>query len=429
MLAVSVVLLLLLLLALGTPVGFALLISGVAGLAMKSGIAMPLGVLRTAPASAASGYELITIPMFMLMAEFVILSGVANGLFASATAWVGRIPGGLAVATALAGAGFAAISGSSTASAATLSSTTIPGMLKQGYEPRMACGVVSISGTLAMLIPPSVALVLYGIVANVSIGRLLVAGIIPGILVTLTIVLTIFFLVWRDPSVAPPARAFSWHEKLTTLAAVGPMLWLFISVTGLIYSGIATPTEAAAMGAFGAFLLAIYAGKVTVSTTLSALIRASHSTCMILMIILGAQVFGYFIAITQITQGLVAWVDGLNLPGLVVIVALLIGKMLLGAIMDQAAIIILAVPIVLPIVTSLGYDPIWFGVIMIVTAEVGLVTPPIGLNAFVVSRYTKRPVNDVFAGVFPHVIAHLIVIAVFVLFPQLILWLPSTMNQ
>lgn len=420
---------LLLLLAVGTPVGFALLISGVVGLAMKGGIAMSLGILRTAPASAASSYELISIPMFLLMAEFVILSGVANSLFRSATAWVGRIPGGLAVATALAGAGFAAISGSSTASAATLASTTIPGMLKQGYEPKMACGVVSISGTLAMLIPPSIALVLYGIVANVSIGKLLIAGVIPGLLVTLTIILTVFYLVWRDPTCAPEGRAYSWREKIATLASVGPMLWLFVAVTGLIYSGIATPTEAAAIGAFGAFLLAIHARTVTFATTLSALIRAAHSTCMILMIILGAQVFGYFIAVTQITQRLVAWVDSLALPSLIVVIAILIGKMLLGSIMDQAAIIILAVPIVLPVIVSLGYDPIWFGVIMIVTAEVGLVTPPIGLNAYVVSRYTGRPVSEVFQGVLPHVVAHLIIIAIFVLFPQIILWLPSTMGR
>lgn len=429
MLALIVIVCLLALLASGTPVGFSLLIAGSVGLWLKGGIPLALGILTTAPASAATSYELITIPMFMLMAEFVILSGVANSLFASATAWVGRIPGGLGIATALAGAGFAAISGSSTASAATLASTTIPGMLKQGYEPKMACGIVSISGTLAMLIPPSVALVLYGIVANVSIGRLLIAGVIPGILVTLTIVLTIFYLVWRDPSVAPTGRAYSWREKISTLKAVGPMLWLFFSVTGLIYTGIATPTEASAIGAFGAFLLALYARQVSPKSALAALIRAAHSTCMILMIIFGAHVFGYFVALTQVTQSLVAWVNSLAWPALFVVVIILFGKMLLGAIMDQAAIIILAVPIVLPVIVSLGYDPIWFGVIMIVTAEVGLVTPPIGLNAFVVSRYTRRPINEVFRGVLPHVVAHLIVIAVFVLFPSIILWLPSTMDR
>ena len=429
MLAAVVVLGLILLLALGTPVGFSLLIAGTLGLWAKGGLDMALGVLRTAPQSAGGTYELITIPMFMLMAEFVILSEIADGLFKAATAWVGRVRGGLGVATALAGAGFAAISGSSTASAATLASTTIPGMLKQGYEPKMACGVVTISGTLAMLIPPSIALVLYGLVAQVSIGKLLIAGVIPGLMVTLTIILTVFWLVWRDPACAPPGRAYTWKEKFATLGAVGPMLLLFMLVTGFIYSGIATPTEASALGAFGAMILAWRAGKVTVRSTLKALVRAAHTTCMILLIILGAQVFGYFVTLTQVTQQLTAWVSSLHLAPIVVLVAILAGKMLLGSIMDQAAIIILAVPVVLPVVVSIGYDPIWFGVLMIVTAEVGLVTPPIGLNAFVVARFTGRPLGEVFRGVWPHVIAHLIVIAVFVAFPQTVLWLPSTMAR
>jgi tripartite ATP-independent transporter DctM subunit len=429
MLAFAVVIILLVLLAAGTPVGFSLLIAGVVGLWAKGGLDMALGILRTAPQSAGSSYEFITIPMFMLMAEFVILSKIADGLFKAATAWVGRVRGGLAVATALAGAGFAAISGSSTASAATLASTTIPGMLKQGYEPKMACGVVAISGTLAMLIPPSIALVLYGLVANVSIGRLLIAGVVPGILVTITIILTVFYLVWRNPECAPAGRAYTWREKFTSLSAVGPMILLFMLVTGLIYSGIATPTEASALGAFGASVLAFRAGKITVRSTLHALKRAAHTTCMILMIILGAQVFGYFITLTQVTQQLVAWVSSLALPSLVVLIAILLGKMLLGSIMDQAAIIILAVPVVLPVVVSIGYDPVWFGVIMIVTAEVGLVTPPIGLNAFVVARYTGRPLGEVFLGVLPHVIAHILIIAVFIAFPQTVLWLPSTMSR
>src|SRR5690606_16581719 len=209
---------------------------------------------------------LITIPMFILMAEFVVLSGVADDLFAAAVAWIGRVRGGLAMATAVAGAGFGAISGSSTAAAATLSATTIPAMLKQGYEPKVACGVVAISGTLAMLIPPSIALVLYGIIADVSIGRLLVGGVIPGILVTLTIMATVYLLVMTDRSRAPTGRAYSLMEKLRSLRVVWAVLFLFMAVTGLIYTGVATPTEASGLGAFGAFLLAWRAGKITLRT-------------------------------------------------------------------------------------------------------------------------------------------------------------------
>lgn len=256
MLALAVSGFMLLLLAIGTPVGFALAIAGATGLYAKGGVGMVLGVLETTPLSAASSYELVTIPMFLLMAQFVILSGVADDLFKAAAMWVGRVPGGLGMATAVAGAGFGAISGSSTAAAATLSATSIPAMLKHRYEPKLACGVVAISGTLAMLIPPSVAMILYGLIADVNIGRLLIAGIVPGLLVMLTIILTVLVLVIRRPERAPSGRGYTWAEKRASLRVVGPMVSLFAIVTGVIYLGVATPTEASALGAFGAFMLA-----------------------------------------------------------------------------------------------------------------------------------------------------------------------------
>lgn len=428
MLALPIVLMLLVLLAIGAPVGLSLAAAGAAGLFSVGGANMLLGVLETAPLSAASSYELITVPMFLLMAEFVIISGVADSLFKTASTWVGRVPGGLGMATALAGAGFGAISGSSTASAATLSATTIPAMLKQGYEPSLASGVVAISGTLAMLIPPSVALVLYGIIADVPVGKLLIAGIVPGLVVTFTIMATVYFLVWRDPSRAPAGRAWSLMEKLRSTAVVGPMLFLFMAVTGVIYTGVATPTEASALGAFGAFLLALRTGRVTFPIVTQALQRAARTTCMIILIILGAHVFGYFFTLTQTTQQMVAWVGSMDVQPWVIMTVILLIYIVLGTFLDQIAILILTVPLMLPLVTSLGYDPVWFGVIVIVTAEVGLVTPPVGLNVFVVARYTKRPLAEVFRGVMPHVIAHLFVIALFLAFPQIVLWLPSTMK-
>jgi C4-dicarboxylate transporter DctM subunit len=428
MLTFQIILLLFALLALGTPVGFALAIAGAAGLIATGGVDMALGVLQTTPFSAANSYELISVPMFLLMAEFVILSGVADDLFKAATTWVGRLPGGLGMATALAGAGFGAISGSSTASAATLSATTIPAMLKQGYDPKVACGVVAISGTLAMLIPPSIALVLYGIISGENIGQLLIAGVIPGLLVTMTIMATVYYLVWRDPSCAPAGRAYSFKEKLVSLKVVGPMLFLFFAVTGLIYSGVATPTEASGIGAFGAFLLAFKAGKLNVPSLRQALAKSSHTSCMIVMIILGAYIFGYFFTLTQSTQHLVAWIGGLGVSRWVVIALVLFGYLVLGCLMDQVAILILTVPVVLPLMKALSFDPVWFGVVVIVMAEVGLVTPPVGLNVFVVARYTGRPLTEIFEGVLPHVIAHLVLVAALVAFPQLILWLPSTMN-
>jgi len=417
------------LLMLGTPVAFAMAIAGAVGLYMIGGLAMVLGILKTTAFSVANSYEIITIPMFILMAEFVILSGVADDLFTAASAWVGRLRGGLAMATAIAGAGFGAISGSSTAAAATLASTTVPAMLKQGYEPKLATGVVAISGTLAMLIPPSIALILYGIIADVSIGDLLIGGVIPGILVTLTIILTVAFLVWQDPDRAPAGRSYTVMEKIRALKVVGPLLILFAAVTGSIYLGVATPTEASGIGAFGAMLLALWERKLTFSTLRIALIDATRTSCMIVMIILGAHIFGYFFTLTQTTQDLVRFVGDLNTSRWVVIALILLGYIVLGFFMDQIAILILTVPVVLPVVVALGFDPVWFGVIVIVTAEVGMVTPPMGLNVFVVARYTRRPLGEIFRGVMPHVIAHLIVIFLLTVFPSIVLWLPSTMQR
>jgi tripartite ATP-independent transporter DctM subunit len=415
------------LLAIGTPVGFAMAISGSIGLYMVGGMPVLSGILQTAPLSSVSSYELITIPMFLLMAELVLLSGVADDLFRAAAAWMGRVRGGLAMATALAGAGFGAICGTSTASAATLSSTSLPAMLRQGYEPRMAAGVVAISGTLAMLIPPSVALVIYGLLAEVNIGALLIGGVIPGVLVMLTIMATVWFLVWQDPSRAPDAAPVTWAEKFRMLRVVGPMVLLFGMVTGVIYTGVSTPTEASALGAIGAFGIACWYGKVNRRTLPATLLRAAHGSCMIAMILLGAHIFGYFFTLTQVTQNLVTWVGALEVSRWLIIAIILFGYIILGMFMDQIAILVLTVPIVVPLIKSLGFDPLWFGVIMVVTAEVGMITPPIGLNCFVVARYSGRPVSEVFHGSMPHFIAHLIAIALLTAFPQIVMWLPNRM--
>lgn len=418
---------LLAMLAIGTPVGFAMAASGALGLVLTGGADALLGVLQTTPLSVVSSYELITIPMFMLMAEFVLLSGVADDLFRATAAWVGTVRGGLGMATAIAGAGFGAICGTSTASAATLSATSLPAMLRHGYEPKLAAGVVAISGTLAMLIPPSIAMVVYGLIADVNIGKLLIGGVIPGLLVTLVIMGTVWFLVWRDPARAPSSAPVPLRERVRLLRIVGPMIALFGAVTGIIYSGIATPTEASALGAFVAMLQTWHAGKLTARGLRQAVLKAAHGSCMIIMILLGASIFGYFFALTQVSQDLVQWVGSLDVSRWVVLALVLLGYLLLGAFMDQIAILILTVPIVVPLMQSLGFDLVWFGVIIIVVAEMGMVTPPVGLNCFIVSRYSGRPVAEVFHGTTPHVVAHVLAIALLVVFPQLILWLPSHM--
>ena len=414
-------------LVIGVPVGFAMLISGSLGLWLMGGTRMVAGYLSTTPLASTSSFELITVPMFLLMAELVILSGVATALFQAAATWVGRVRGGLGVATAMAGAGFGAICGSSTASAATLSATSVPAMLERGYDPKVATGVVAISGTLAMLIPPSIALVLYAIIADQNIGELLIGGILPGGLVFLTIAATVWLIAYFDPESAPAGRRYSLREKLASLKVAGPLIFLFVAVTGVIYLGIATPTEAAGLGATGALLLTLWMRKLNSTTLTRALYQAASTTCMIFLILMGARVFGYFFTLTQITQNLILFVEGMNLAPWVVLVFVLALYFVLGCFMDQAAILVLTVPVLLPLMLALGYDPIWFGVIVIVMAEIGLVTPPLGLNVFVVSKYTGRPLNEVFVGVAPHIAAHLIAVALMCFFPQIVLWLPSQM--
>jgi tripartite ATP-independent transporter DctM subunit len=410
----------------GVPIGFSLGLAGMLGLFLRGGPDLTLAILDTSSLSSVTSYELITLPLFLLMAEFVMASGIAHGLFKAAAAWVGHLRGGLAIATALTGAGFAAICGSSTASAATLASTSLPALKDQGYDSRMAAGVVAVSGTLAILIPPSLALVLFGIIAEVNVAKLLVAGIIPGLLVTLTIIATILFLVWQDPTRAPTSKAANWSERVKLLSGVLPMLLLFGMIVGVIYFGLTTPTEAAAFGAVGAFAIAV-ARRCPASLLYRSVVRASFNSCMISTIIMGAHIFGYYIALTQVTPNLTNWIASLPVSPWVVLAILLSLLILLGFFMDQIAIMVLTVPVMLPIVIRLGYDPIWFGVLFVVVAEVGLLTPPVGLNCFVVSRSSGQPVEEVFHGIWPHVIAHVIIVGVFLAFPALITWLPSLM--
>jgi tripartite ATP-independent transporter DctM subunit len=298
-------------------------------------------------------------------------------------------------------------------------------MIKHGYKRDMAAGVVAISGTLAMLIPPSVAMVVYALLANVSVAKMLMAGVVPGLLVTLTIASTVYFLVWQEPARAPLGEKVGMRERLALLRKVGPMLVLLMSVTGVIYLGVATPTEASAIGAFVAGVMYFLRAKRSVSDVYEVFARATRSSCMIGLILLGAHVFTSFFALTQTTQGIVSWVSSLDVSVWAILISLVAIYIVLGCFMDQMAILVLTVPIVAPLLSSLGIDLVWFGVILIVTAELGLVTPPLGLNAFVVAKYSGTPLPEVFRGIVPHFIAHIIAIAILMLFPILTLWLPN----
>lgn len=427
MIATVILIIMFALLAVGAPVSFTLIISGGLGIYWFGGFQALLGIFTSMPRHAAS-YEFLAIPMFLLMAEFVLRSGIAHELFRAAAAWFGRRRGGLGIATALAGAGFGAVCGSSTASAATLSSTSLPAMKSYGYDGQLAAGVVAISGTLAMLIPPSIAMVIYAILADVSVGKMLIAGVMPGVIVTFTIMATVWYLAVRNPEHAPLTEEVSFAYKLSTLKATMPMILLMVAVSGVIYTGVATPTEASAIGAFVAGILYFARGRRTRKEVWEVFARATRTACMLSLILLGAHIFTTFFALTQTTQAVVSWVGDLDVNRWLIIVALIVIILILGCFMDQMAILVLTVPVAVPLITSLGFSPIWFGVVLIVAAEVGMVTPPLGMNCFVVSKYAKVPVKDVFVGVMPHIVAHMIAIIVITAFPALSLWLPNSVN-
>lgn len=428
MIATVTIVALLVFLVIGVPVGFAMALSGMLGLYLIGGVDVMLGIVSTTPVSQIATYELVVIPMFVVMAEFIVVSGAADGLFESMRVLVGRVRGGLAMATALAGAGFAALCGSSTIAAATLASTSMPAMSARGYDRRFSGGVVAISGTLSMLIPPSIALVLYSLLADVDIARMLIAGVVPGVIITITILATISYLLWRKPELAPFGEKYSLREKISSVSGILPTLVLVFAVTGCLYLGIATPTEVSAIGAFGALCIAVYAkGRGSFAVLYPALASSVRTTAMVTTIVIGAHIFSYALTLTQTTQTLANVIGALDMPSFVIICLITLFLLVLGFFMEQLAILTLTVPIFLPIVTMLGYDPIWFGIIMVITAEVGMVTPPVGMNVFVISRYTGQPVGELFRGVLPHVVAHLIALIVFLLFPQIILWVPNHM--
>lgn len=415
------------LLIIGMPIGFAIGSAGAVGLLLTDGWPAVSSVLMTSPYSAVASFSLGAIPLFIFMGEMIKFGGVTDELFETASTWMGKLPGGLGIATVASGAAFGAISGSSTAGAATLAATTIPQLVKNGYSQKLANGLVATVGTLAMMIPPSIALILYGILAEKSIGKLLIAGIIPGLIIAAALCVTLLIVIWRDGSSLAEADRHSWTQKLRSLSTTWSYFVLFLIVFGSIYAGAATPTEAAAIGAFGTVVLNGVRGRLTWRATLDALKETASITAMISMMLVGAYIFGYFLVLNGVTQDLSELIRGLGWNRYVILIILGIMYLILGALMDQVAILTLTVPLVVPIITGLGFDPIWFGVMLILFAEIGMITPPFGMNVFVVARCTNQGTSAVFAGVWPFVTALILVAVVLTIFPQLTLWLPNLM--
>ncbi len=416
------------LLALRMQIGFAMALVGFGGFAILSGFGPGLAILGFEPYQTVSSYTLSVIPLFMLMGQFANHSNLGTEIYETANKWIGFLPGGLAMATVGACAMFAAISGSSLATAAMFGTIALPEMQKLDYSEKLATGCIAAGGTLGILIPPSSVLILYGILTEQSIGRLFIAGIIPGILLSLMFIGTIFVITKINPSMGRPGPKYTIKEKVYSLKNTWAILTLFLLVIGGLYAGWFTPTAAAGVGAFGAFFITLLKGRLKWDTLIISLKEAASSTAMIFGILIGAMVFQYFMTLSQIPTTLASLIIGAGMGKYLVISLIILGFILLGCFMEGLSIMVLAIPIIFPIVINMGFDPIWFGIILTLTMEMSLITPPVGVNVFVLSGVAKDiPMSTMFKGILPFWIAMFICIIILLIFPELVTYLPNKM--
>ena len=417
---------LLVLVLIGVRVYIAASIVGLVGLVAMIGWDAGAGMIGTIPHSKSVTYTLSVLPMFILIGYLAFHAGITQSLFDASRKWLGWMPGGLAVASVMATAGFAAVSGASTATAAVFSRVAIPEMLAAGYSRRLAAGVVAAGGTLATLIPPSAILVIYAIIVEESVGQLLLAGFIPGIVSALIYVGIILIWAKVDPTVGPAIKGYTWSDRIKSVPGTFPVIAVVVIIFSAMYLGWATPTEAGALGAFVVFLMALAKGMRWPALRES-LLDTAKLTVMIFSLIWGVLIFVRFLGFAGLPEHFTNFIVSLPFEPWVVMVCILLAYAVLGMFMDAIGMLLLTLPVVYPAVMALGYDSIWFGIIVVKMAEVCLVTPPIGLNCFVVSAVRPDiPISSVFRGVGPFVVADFITVAVFMIWPELITWLPQT---
>jgi len=420
--------LLMCLVLIGVRVVFAAAVVGLLGLVELLGWGPAAGIVGTIPHSKSSVYALSVLPMFIFIGFLAFHAGMTQQLFDAARKWVGWVPGGLAVATVFATAGFAAVSGASTATAAVFSRVAIPEMLKYGYDKKLAAGVVAAGGTLASLIPPSAILVIYAIIVEESVGQLLLAGFLPGLVSAL--IYAGIIIVWAKfkPQDAPAVTGYTWTDRIKSLPGISPIFFVVFIIMSAIYQGWATPTEAGALGAMVVFLIALGRGT-KLKTIKGALMESAKLTVMIFSLIWGVLIFVRFLGFSGLPEAFTQWILSIDASPMVIIICILLAYALLGMFMDAIGMLLLTLPVVYPAVMALGFDSIWFGIIVVKMAEVCLITPPIGLNCFVVNGV--RPdisLTQVFRGIALFFIADVITIGVLLAFPEIITWLPSLMK-
>lgn len=424
LIAILGIVILLVLLFAGMDIGMAMLSVGFIGYVIINSFGSALGLLKSSPATVASNYSFCVIPLFILMGNFAFASGLSGGLYDVGHKWLNRLPGGLACATIAACAGFGAICGSVPATAATMSVVAIPEMRKYNYDDSLSSGAVAVGSTLGIMIPPSTAFIMYGIMAEESIGKLFMAGVFPGILLAILCIISIVIIVMRNPSLAPKSGKVTWGERLKSLKGLIRVVILFGIVFGGMGTGIFTINEAAAAGAFVGLVIYIVSGKFTWKGFGSVMYDSIKTIAMTYLILIGADVFSKFLSISNLPTNLAAFVGGLAVSKYVILVFILVIYAILGCFMDAMAMILLTVPIFLPIIKTLGFDPIWFGVMIVLVMELGLVTPPVGLACYVVKGTAKDvPLQKVFKGCFPLIPAILVAMVLVIVFPELATWL------
>lgn len=420
---------LLVLFLLRMPVAFAMALTGLVGFAYLSGPGPALSIMAQDIFEQFSNYPLSVIPMFILMGSFAFASGISQRLYKTAYAWVGALRGGLTIATVLACAGFAAICGSTAATAATMGKIALPEMKKYKYDNKLATGTVASAGTLGVMIPPSTVLIVYGILVEESIGKLFVAGILPGILLSLFFVATVALLCLRNPQLGPPGTATTWKEKIKATGGIIEAIILFLLAIGGLFLGWFSPTQAGAIGAGGALFIGIIRRKLTWKTFVESGKDGLLTGCMVLSIITGAVIFGHFMAMSTIPFILADWIGNLPIHRMAIMAVIIFIYFIGGFFMDSMALIVVTIPIFYPIVQELGFDPIWFGVIIVLTGEMGVITPPVGVNVFVIKGIAPEiPLNIIFKGIMPFLVALIILTIILNFFPQIATFLPSLVS-
>ena len=411
------------------PLAIAMGLVGFAGLWWMRGLNPALASVTSTVYEAGFEYTLSVVPLFILMGNFVTRAGMSRELYRAAFTLVGHLRGGLAMATVMACAGFGSVCGSSIATAATMTKVAYPSMKGHGYSGQLAAGAIAAGGTLGILIPPSTILVIYGLVTETSIGKLFAAGMVPGLLAVFMMCLTISYITWRDPSSGPAAERSNWAERFDAMKDVWAVAVLFVIVMGGIYGGVFTTTEGAGIGAFGAFIIALLRKSLNVSVTLDILIESARTTGMLFMILVGALVFANFVNFTTLPSDLKNLVSTHNISPVAVMIAICAIYIVLGAAMEELSMVLLTLPVFFPLVVSLGFDPVWFGIVIVLVVMIGLISPPVGMNMFVVrNMLPELSTATIFKGVMPFVYTLVVVLALLVAFPQIALFLPQALK-